>query len=77
MNKIETINQSISEIREILGAECANISELPSLVRNLTNDISKNGYTTAFVFSSESNPSLPTSEGLDTTTGLVSGLSSE
>ena len=77
MNKIETINQSISEIREILGAECTNISELPALVRNIAYDPTRSGFTTAFIFSSESHPNTPTGGSLDTATGLVVGVEGE
>lgn len=75
MNKLETINESISEIREILGAECAHISELPDLIRGL--NTSGAGYTTAFVFSSVPNPIVPTAKTIDLSTGLVNDLNSE
>lgn len=74
MNKLETINSSITEIREILGAECASVGQLPDLVRTLSEEASKSGYTTAFLFSTESNPNIPTGGSLDTTTGLVIGI---
>ena len=74
MNKLQAINESISEIREILGAECVNVSELPDLVRKISNDPTRSGFTTAFVFSSESHPNTPTGGSLDTATGLVVGV---
>lgn len=74
MNKLQIINESISEIRDILNADCTSVTELPDLVRNLVNDPSKSGYTTAFVFSSELQPNTPTGGSLDTTTGLVVGV---
>lgn len=73
-NKINIINNSINEIREILGQNCADIEQLPDLVRELVEDPSKNGFTTAFVFSSNSNPNIPSGGSLDTTTGMVIGL---
>lgn len=71
MNKLEIINKTISEIRETLGAECANIEDLPDMIKQLATDPSKSGFTTAFVFSSESHPNAPTGGSLNTTTGLV------
>lgn len=74
MDKLNVINKSINEIREILGEECANIEQLPDMIRSLATDPSRSGFTTAFVFSSESYPNTPTSGSLDTATGLVVGL---
>ena len=74
MNKINIINNSINEIREILGQDCADIEQLPDLVRELVEDPSRNGFTTVFVFSSDSNPNIPSGGSLDTTTGMVIGL---
>ena len=73
-DKIKIINNSINEIREILGAECASIERLPELVRAYVKDDSRNGFTTAFVFSSDLHPARPSGGSLDTTTGLVVGL---
>lgn len=75
MNKLEIINDTIADIRDILGAECANIEELPGLIENLQTKASNNGgFTTAFVFSSDTNPTIPTEGVLNTTTGVVEGL---
>lgn len=74
MSKLDTINKSITEIREILGEECASIEQLPDLVRNIAYDPTRSGFTTAFVFSLESHPNTPTGGSLDTATGLVIGL---
>ena len=75
--KLEIINESISEIRDILGADCTNISELPHLVRNLSENAEKSGFTTVFAFSSFNNPTKPTSVTIDTKTGLINGLNEE
>lgn len=75
MNKLEIINDTIADIRDILGAECANIEELPGLIENLQTKASNNGgFTTAFVFSSDTNPTIPTEGVLNTITGVVEGL---
>ena len=74
MNKLEIINESISEIRDILGAECANIEDLPEMVKQLADDPARSGFTTAFVFSSESSPIRPEGGKLNTETGLVEDL---
>jgi hypothetical protein len=72
MNKdLEAINKSITEIRELLNAECTPIDQLPDMVSDLSKSAAKSGYTTAFVFSTNSNPNTPTGGSLDTTTGLV------
>lgn len=76
MSKLEIINESISEIREILGAECASIEDLPEMVRQYAEDPSRSGFTTAFVFSSENSPNNPEGGILNTETGLVEGLDS-
>jgi hypothetical protein len=72
--KLQIINKSINEIREILGEECADITQLPELVRDLSEKSAKSGYTTVFVFSTKVNPNKPTGGSLDTTTGMVLGL---
>lgn len=74
MDKLQTINKSITEIREILGEKCANINQLPSLVKTLADKAAMGGFTTVFVFSSDLYPNVPTGGSLDTTTGLVMGL---
>lgn len=72
MNKdLEAINKSITEIRELLNAECTPIDQLPDMVSDLSKSAAKSGYTTAFMFSTNSNPNTPTGGSLDTTTGLV------
>lgn len=76
MDKLQIINDSISEIRDILDADCANITELPELVRVLKEDPSRNGFTTVFVFSSLANPGVPTAKSLNTSTGLIADLDS-
>jgi hypothetical protein len=73
-NKTEIIYEALDEIREVLGAECATIEELPGIVRNVVNDPARSGFTTSFVFSSEPNPNLPTADSLDMQTGLISNL---
>ena len=73
-DKINIINDSISEIRDVLGQDCADIEQLPSFVRELVENSSRNGFTTVFVFSSDSNPNIPSGGSLDTTTGMVIGL---
>lgn len=75
-NKTEIIYEALDEIRDILGAECATVEELPGLVRNVVNDPARSGFTTSFIFSSENNPNFPTADALDTQTGLVSNLDS-
>lgn len=74
MNTLENINKSISEIRELLGEECATIEELPGLIKSIVEDPSKSGYTTSFVFSSSTNPNTPSGGTFNTETGLVDGL---
>ena len=69
--KLNKINTSITEIRSILGEECASIEQLPSFVKNLADNAARSGFTTAFIFSSKNNPKIPTGGSLDTTTGLV------
>lgn len=77
--KLETINNSITEIREIVGAPCANISELPDLVRSLSSAGGGlgGGYMTAFAFSSLTSPNTPSGNTLDTSTGYVTDLDSD
>lgn len=77
MNKLETINKTLTEIREILGAECANIEELPELVSALYEKTARGGFTTSFVFSSNSNPTLPVGGKLNIITGLIEGLNGD
>ncbi len=75
MNKsLETINNSIKEIREILNAECAPINQLPDMVSDLSKSAAKSGYTTAFMFSTNPNPTRPVGGNFDITTGLVDGI---
>ena len=74
MNKLQVINESISEIRNILGAECANIEDIPELVKQLAEDPSKSGFTTSFVFSFEKAPGNPEGGKLNTETGLIEDL---
>lgn len=69
--KLNKINTSITEIRSILGEECASIEQLPSFVKNLADNAARSGFTTVFIFSSKNNPNIPTGGSLDTTTGLV------
>jgi hypothetical protein len=71
---LEVINESVNEIREILGAECATIDELPAMVRALSESASKGGFTTAFIFSVNSNPNRPTGGSFNATTGSVEGV---
>lgn len=73
-NNLENINKSISEIRELLGEECATIEELPDLIKSIVEDPSKSGYTTSFIFSSSTNPNTPSGGTFNTETGLVDGL---
>lgn len=77
MDKLQIINKSIADIREILDAECTSIEKLPELVQTLSKEASRSGYTTSFVFSSKSNPNAPTGGSLDTTTGLVVEIEDE
>lgn len=77
MNKLETINKTLTEIREILGAECANIEELPELVSALYEKTARGGFTTSFVFSLNSNPTLPVGGKLNIITGLIEGLNGD
>lgn len=74
MDKLKKINDSIKEIRDMFGADCLSIDELPGLVRDMTIGSGKGGFTTAFVFSSEDNPVTPTGGKMDITTGVLSGL---
>lgn len=74
MDRLEQINKSITEIRKILGAECAPITDLPEKVRTLSEQAVRGGFTTVFVFSGDSNPNKPSGGSLNTTTGLVEGL---
>lgn len=74
MDRLEQINKSITEIREILGAECAPITDLPEKVRTLSEQAVRGGFTTVFVFSGDSNPNKPSGGSLNTITGLVEGL---
>lgn len=76
MDKLHVINNSLSNIREILGEDCAHIQELPNIVQFLKDDSTKNGHTTSFVFSTQSSPNQPSGSSLDTTTGLVTDLES-
>lgn len=74
MSKLETINKSISEIRNILGEECVDIEQLPNLIRNIVNDSSRSGFTTTFLFSNDLNPTLPVGGTFNIETGLVEEL---
>lgn len=69
--KLHKINNSITEIRNILGEECATIEQLPGFVKTLADNSARSGFTTAFIFSYKDNPNVPTGGSLDTTTGLV------
>jgi hypothetical protein len=74
MDKLNIINKSISEIRSLIGAECASIEELPELIKNHLGDSNRGMSTTAFVFSAKDSPVLPTSSSLDVSTGLILDL---
>lgn len=76
MDKLHVINNSLSNIREILGEDCTHIQELPNIVQFLKDDATKNGHTTSFIFSTQSSPNQPSGSSLDTTTGLVTDLES-
>ena len=76
MDKLHIINNSLSNIREILGEDCTHIQELPNVVQFLKDDATKNGHTTSFVFSTQPSPNQPSGSSLDTTTGLVTDLES-
>jgi hypothetical protein len=73
-NQLEIINKSVNEIREILNAKDAAIYELPDMVKALSEKAANSGFTTAFIFSTESNPIVPTGGSLDATTGLVTNI---
>jgi hypothetical protein len=75
MNKLEQINKSITEIREMLGEDCTPISELPEKVKDVVEHVARGYFTTAFVFSKESNPTKPSGGKLNVVTGLVEGIS--
>ena len=76
-SKLNQIYQSIDAIRKALGeeAECVPISELAGMVAKLSNDTSRNGYTTAFMFSDKENPDIPQETRLDVNTGLIEDCS--
>ena len=48
--KLHKINNSITEIRNILGEECATIEQLPGFVKTLADNSARSGFTTAFIF---------------------------
>lgn len=75
MNKnLEIINKSVNEIREIVGARCAHISDLPKIIQALK-DNSGSGYSTVFVFSDNSFlPETPSASKLNIETGLLEDL---
>ena len=73
--KLEIINDTLEEIRDILEVpECASIEEIPSILKGVLGDPSRNGYTTVFAFSSYVMPEKPTANTLDVSTGMVTGL---
>ena len=73
-DKTEIVYEAINGIREALDAQCTPISELPEMVRTLVNDTSRNGLTTAFVFSSVASPTIPSAKKIDLTSGLIKDL---
>ena len=73
-NKTEIIYEALDEIRDILGAECTPIDELPDVVRSVVNDPKRGGFTTVFLFSAEKNPVTPSATTLDVSTGLVDNV---
>lgn len=78
--KLQIINDSVNEIRDILGVECANISDLPGLIRNWGVSGGEGGgagYTTVFAFSGENYPAIPTASMLNLETGLLDDLDVE
>ena len=79
-DKVQIIYENLQSIREALYDDpnaCTTIDQVAEDVANLAADPSKNGFTTAFVFSSESYPNKPTASTLDVSTGLVNDLDSE
>lgn len=72
-DNLKRINESVEEIREIVGAECSHISELPELVRSAVNKIS-GGYNAIIVFSSRNVPIKPNAQKLDIKTSLLIDL---
>jgi len=77
-NKLNIIENSVSEIREILGAECASIDQLPELIRSqIGTSAVGSGNSTAFLFSNSNYPGKPTGNTLDLQTGLVTNPGSE
>lgn len=77
MNKLELINNSVNEIREILGVECAPVEALPEMIRQIAEDPSRSGLSTIFVWSTDDAPGDPNSNKLDVATGILSDLSDE
>lgn len=77
-NKIEIIRDAVDEIRTIVNAECAPISELPGIVEEyISNKTGGGGLTTTFVFSTATNPTIPNATSIDVTTGLVNDLNKD
>jgi hypothetical protein len=77
-NKIEIIRDAVDEIRTIVNAECAPISELPGIVEEyVSNKAGGGGLTTTFVFSTATNPTMPNATSIDVTTGLVNDLNKD
>lgn len=74
MNKnLKTITDAVNEIRELVGSECAHISDLPEMIKN---SVGKNcsNHTTAFVFSSNPISNKPTANRINIETGLIEDL---
>lgn len=74
MNKLEQINRAVNDIREMVGASCTPISELPAAVAEWGETNIGGGFTSAFVFSTKLSPVIPDTTELDMETGLVKEL---
>lgn len=72
-SKLNQIYQSIEDIRKALGdeAECVPIDELAGMISKLTNDPTRSGFTTTFMFSNDENPNIPQETRLNVNTGFV------
>lgn len=72
-SKLNQIYQSIEDIRKALGdeAECVPIDELAGMITKLTDDPTRSGFTTTFMFSNDENPNIPQETRLNVNTGLV------
>ena len=79
-SKVQIIYENLQSIREALYDNtnaCVTIDQVAEDVARLASDPSRNGFTTAFVFSSENYPNKPTATTLDVSTGLVNNLDLE